>query len=253
MIFLSLGYSHSFVTCTDLRVSGNTFTCKGFPRNYDKGYLGTSRSGFAYITKDSMCESKQTKDSYSDKHPMAEVKPGGDLILTWPPQNHGKKGSNSNGGSPDVATAHLYWGKEADKEPSSISEWKSNLFGDLDYQNCVDNGPQTESICSGKITIPSDLQQGIYSFAWYWSQNPGSDYSTCFDIKVTSSPRDIEGELIDAKQIALNGNSVIGVGGSTSTSSMSDKKTGFNRFITADASTLAVNMVMVLVNFYFYF
>ena len=241
MLLLNYVNAHSYVTCTDLRIDGSKFTCKGFPRNYEQGYLNSGRSGFAYIAKDTPVEPKQSKEAYSANHPMAEARSGSDLVLTWPPNNHAAKGSNSNGGSPTVGTIFLYWAGVPDVEPKTMDDWKKNKFATLNYQNCVDGAPQIQSSCNGKITLPAGLKDGVYSFMWWWEQNPGSPYTTAFDIKVTESPADIPGELIDAGKIAgVEAGQIIGTakGAITSTTRTgSTKPGGFNSLLSTNSNS----------------
>ena len=175
MMFLTqLAQAHSFVTCTNYDSAKNQ--CCGFPKNYDKGYIVTSKSGYGFLNQGNAmeCNADQKSAPADPKYPVAQVTPGGALVLTWPPQNHAG-GQGSDGSSPRVAEAYVY----------DITGGAKTLLATLNFRNCVKGGTQTTTLCSGSIKAPA--KAGAYNLMWAWEQNTGY-YTTCFDLTVTDTP-----------------------------------------------------------------
>ena len=174
--------------------------CCGFTRNFEKGYLQSSRLGYKFQPTPAGTvgiDPAQTIDSYG-AHPMAEVAPGGVLVITWQPNNHAF-GDGKDGSSPDVTKATIYEGDGSSKK----------VLTQMDFTNCNGIGghdapEQNQSQCSGAWKV--DLPEGIHQVTWAWLQNTGeSPYTTGFDVKVTKTPSNPICEKLDTIPKKPNG------------------------------------------------
>jgi len=55
------------------------------------------------------------------------------------------------------------------------------------FSNCYLNGEKVGSgvdkaVCYGTFELPSDLEEGIYTFMWWWEFNGGEFYNSCADV-----------------------------------------------------------------------
>ncbi len=181
MLFTAAIKAHSFLTCSNYDEEKQE--CCGFPNNYDLGYLQTGLLGYDFQNSGTDLKCKDGQDTADANYPAAQVKAGGDLILTWPPQNHAKDGTGS---SPRMDTVFLY--ENDSGTPKKIAE--------MNYQNCDASGSQTTTVCSGKFTV--DLPVGEHDLIWAWELNEGF-YTTCFKVEVTDAPENSVCVAMDGK------------------------------------------------------
>eukprot|EP00834_Sanchytrium_tribonematis_P004608 NODE_237_length_11991_cov_1.642899.p4 type:complete len:445 gc:universal NODE_237_length_11991_cov_1.642899:7357-8691(+) len=180
IMFFTTIFAHSYMTCSDYHFDTNK--CCGFGRNYDKGFLNTGKLGYKYQGQGPNAVSvdpQQTVASYGS-YPMAQVKPGGTLIITWPPNNH-NFGGNSDGGSPNVDKVFIFSAEDT-KTPIATLNWR-NCLGLGTIGNPQQNLPQ----CSGAFKV--NLALGTHALIWAWQQNKEEAYyTTGFDVLVTNTP-----------------------------------------------------------------
>merc|ERR1719174_273000 len=57
------------------------------------------------------------------------------------------------------------------------------------FSNCYLNGEKVgpnvdRAKCYGSFEVPDDLEEGIYTFMWWWEFNAGEFYNSCADVAV---------------------------------------------------------------------
>ena len=181
---------HSAPSCTK-KVSNEM--CAGFPRYYHFNHLPSplpSSSGnvsfFASRDRqfqlqagvDFICPEYPSLPEYTADFPMAKAHPGGNLTLQHPPRGHATQPSSSVWiyihPSPNIF--------ESTKQPA-VTDFV--LIGSYPFNNC---NQLTQEIswanCTGQVTIPRHLMNGVYTFWWRWSLN-NIPYSDCFEVNIT--------------------------------------------------------------------
>ena len=195
MFFTSIAYSHSYLTCSDYVAESNE--CCGFARNFQK-YVDTAIRGYEFktdVADEIKIDPAQTIDSYTTQYQMAQVAPGGSLVLTWPPNNHAN-GGNDDGSADTVKQAFIYEGDGS----------SGTKVATMDFTNCDQSFERysdgtINSLCSAEWKV--DLPEGTYAFVWAWQHNSGEAYyTTAFDIKVTADPKRGECRPTDGKPVA---------------------------------------------------
>ena len=188
MLLFTNAFSHSYLSCSNYDLKNSK--CCGFARNFDKGYLKTQRLGYKYKSETPNAldiDPMQTSTTYPAAHPMAQVAPGGSLVLTWPPNNHAF-GKGEDGSSSTLKQAFIY-------------DTKKTKLATLDFTNCKGIGEkfskeQNQSQCSGEWKV--NLPVGQHSLIWAWQQNKNEAYyTTAFDITVTNTPSNPTCEAAD--------------------------------------------------------
>jgi len=193
--------SHSWLACADWDELSKT--CHGYARNFHKQPsipFGTDvgrdiRPG-ADVPRGLFCDPNKEGDSdpvdqrYSPAYPMAKVGRGQRLVLQWPAKNHADVGTQrgvqlfiSKGPGLGDDFSHI----------TSKADWVQR-YPELErtFSNCFVNGNRVGSgvdkaVCSGTFTVPTHLQDGIYTFMWWWEFNGGEFYNSCADVLVTNA------------------------------------------------------------------
>lgn len=116
---------------------------------------------------------------------MATYSPGEQVRLQWPAKNHANVGQQRG--------VQLFFGRAAGagddfSHITSKAAWLAQYPGlETSFSVCTPNTPGVDGAeCLGTFTVPSDLQEGIYSVIWWWEFNAGEFYSSCYDVQVTS-------------------------------------------------------------------
>jgi hypothetical protein len=216
LLLLSLAiqvYSHSWVSCTDYRISSTSDTqvyqngkCVGFPRAWaqccentafglDRGFNFQPSNG--KLCRDPLNKANGYQASYSSTSPMAKYSPGQTVCLAWPPKNH-VAASCINKDIPDNGMEVYMSGPNPDADPTSFSQmtkvadWGRNPGGDAfkGFQNCPNfcSNPD-KATCTGCFSIPKNAQVGaVYTFIWTWEFNAKTDqYSSCWEAQIVSN------------------------------------------------------------------
>ena len=195
MFFTSIAYSHSYLTCSDYVAESNE--CCGFARNFQK-YVATAIRGYEFksdVKHEIKVDPAQTIDSYTPQYQMAQVAPGGSLVLTWPPNNHAN-GGDKDGSADTVKQAFIYEG-----DGSSGTKVATMDFTNCDQSYERNSEGTINSLCSAVWKV--DLPEGTYAFVWAWLHDDVDGYyTTAFDIKVTADPKRGECRPTDGKPVA---------------------------------------------------
>lgn len=182
---------HSAASCTNWRAKNKT--CLGFPRYYHFNTLSTplpssDEQNTYYSSRDREFQLQEginkicpelPIEEYTEKYPMTKASPGETLTLQHPPRGHSSQPSSP---------VWIYMYPEPNMYPTNkqLDSSKFQLVAEYPFDNCV--GVQQElswANCSGTMTLPDDLQIGVYSFWWRWNLN-GIRYSDCFEVNIQS-------------------------------------------------------------------
>jgi hypothetical protein len=212
LLLLSFAYAHSWIACTDYRITSKDQTvtydanqCKGYGRDWkdccENTAIGVDR-GFNYQPGNSgkLCRNPLTSpydSSYSSASPMAKYSPGQEVCLAWAPKNH-VAASCINKDIPDNGMEVYMSGPNPTADPTSFSQmtkvadWGKNPGADAykGFQNCPNFCSQPDkATCTGCFYIPKNVQVGAtYTFIWTWEFNGLSDqYSSCWEATIVSS------------------------------------------------------------------
>ncbi|KAJ1976158.1 hypothetical protein H4R34_004086 [Dimargaris verticillata] len=138
-----------------------------------------------------LCDDKrQATASYSDEFPMGKASAGQTLFVDYQINGH-----------QDLPTTkmQIWMYRKTDVGTLKYGEYSTGeKVGEWDFLNlsrCAGNVSQftdlhNNAVCYGSYTLPKDLPDGTYSFAWIWhfDVNPkGQDYTTCFDLEVSGN------------------------------------------------------------------
>jgi len=190
--------AHSWAACVDWNPT--TSSCGGYIRNWytqpsnpfyqDLGW--DRRPGVSVAGGGLFCDTDKQRahanvaDGYSSDYPMAVYSPGQDVTILWPAKNHATVGADRGvqlfiGRGPGLGDdfSHI----------SSKDAWIAQ-YPNLEqtFSNCEPNQAGVDTApCTGTFTLPSDLEEGVYSFIWWWEFNAGEFYSSCYDARITSS------------------------------------------------------------------
>ena len=111
---------------------------------------------------------------------MASATAGETITLQHPPRGHSSQPS-SNVWIYMYPTPNMY----PNNKQLNSSEFK--LIGEYPFDNCYGLSKEISwANCTGTVTLPQDLETGVYSFWWRWDLNK-IPYSDCFEINITSS------------------------------------------------------------------
>lgn len=186
-----LAHAHSAPSCTNLK---DNSTCIGFPRYYHFNRLPTplpssDETYTYYASRDrefqlqegvpNICPELPLPE-YTDSFPMAVATSGETLTLQHPPRGHSAQPSSP-------VWVYMYPIPNVYPQTKQLNRDAFQLISEYPYDNCV--GVEQElswANCTGTMTIPNNLQPGIYSFWWRWNLN-GIRYSDCFEVNVTRS------------------------------------------------------------------
>ena len=185
-------HGHSHVECTNLE-NGK---CLGYARYYDYNHSPTnaneSRDRNYIVSAGTMtCPQQPLGDAkeYTDKFPMAQVRPGQNVTVQWPPRGH-----LAQPHSPVWIYCFQSTGK---KDPVSEKDAGLRLLATMSYENCVGDDVSWAK-CTGSFQLPQDWQPGVHSCQWVWELNGGQKYVDCFEYEVSA------GEKISASSPTLS-------------------------------------------------
>lgn len=212
LLLISFAYGHSWVHCTDYRITSKAQTevyqssqCRGFGRAWkdccENTAFGLDR-GFNYQPGNSgkLCRNPLNTNygsSYSSGSPMAKYSPGQQVCLAWAPKNH-VAASCINKNIPDFGMEVYMSAANPSSDPTSFSQmtkvadWGKNPGADAykGFQNCPNfcTNPD-KATCTGCFYIPKNVQVGAtYTFIWTWEFNGLSDqYSSCWEATIVGS------------------------------------------------------------------
>lgn len=126
------------------------------------------------------CTFTRASSPYDHLHPMAKVKQGGHMCVTWASNAHATDGKRNLGGGVKLAISS--------KAEPSMADFDAGIISYVPY----------EKFQGALIEMPSDLSPGTYTmlFAWYWpvgngpkflNQNANAHlYARCMDIVITT-------------------------------------------------------------------
>lgn len=182
--------AHSQLFCTDLP---NETNCKGFPRYFHFNYLpdplpSSDSEHTFYALRDGQFQlqpgvdricPEMTLAEYTTDFPMARGRPGETLRLQHPPRGHASQPSSK---------VWIYMLPEPNVYPGNLQPDRSKfeLIAEYPFDDC--RGLEEEvswANCTGALTLPSNLENGVYTFWWRWDLN-GIPYSDCFEVDVRS-------------------------------------------------------------------
>lgn len=185
------------------------YFCSGWPRgkanpgnwidessNLVWNIAANSWNGGDYHPPDtSACNPNQRAPNQLPGAPMANVPAGGMFRLRYGGNGHAR-GSGMQSGDPGQVS--VYWKATPEAEITDISEFTDNNLlaragfsadsfaypADMSIktpgQGLVDKGNWME------VTVPAGTAAGRYMLAWVWSYDGANQWSSCFDINVTS-------------------------------------------------------------------
>ncbi|KAG0329310.1 Folylpolyglutamate synthetase [Dissophora globulifera] len=206
--------AHSWLDCSNTLPNGQ---CVGYPIGYPTRanpdintlytYLITARAPTA-----SVCQpGRQTifPGNNPPNLPPASVSAGQTLHLTWEPNGHL---DNVQSPAQFRTKVEIYWTGVPNKLIGTRAELQQNpslLLTSMDFatpQNC-DDPANANTVCHGYVTVPQGTAPGKYQMVWFWpfNKNPvGEEYSTCFEVDVTTPGATAEAPTLDAVD-KLNG------------------------------------------------
>jgi len=190
--------AHSWLDCVDWDTAAQT--CRGFARNWYKNPavpfatdVGRDNRPGLDVPAGLFCDrtKEQINDpvsgGYNAEYPMAWVTPGQSLVWRWPAKNHADVGTQRN------VQLFISRGPGLGDDFSHITsktEWV-NQYPNLEstFSNCYLNGEKVgpavdKAICYGTFEIPTHLQEGVYTFMWWWEFNGGEFYNSCADVTI---------------------------------------------------------------------
>lgn len=204
IVIITVVNAHSWLQCADYsEENGRTWDakkCRAYPRDYVNkfqwaGYTWGADVGMNYQPQEG--QACQSGNAYSTAYPAAKYQVGQKVCLAWPPKNH-VAASCDNQNIPDSGTWVYRSGLNPTSDPS-LSAFRSNLVHDfgkntqagagVGFQNCPEFcSNRDKALCTNCFTIPSNLQNGKYTFMWLWAFNGPADlYSTCFDVEIVQN------------------------------------------------------------------
>jgi len=187
--------AHSWMDCLDWRDG----KCYGYARNFHKqpavpfgSDVGRDQRPGAPVPQGLKAgpveqPNANVEDGYSAEYPMGQVKPGSTITMRWPAKNHATVGtqrgvqlfiSRAPGAGDDFS--HIV----------SKDAWIAKYPGlEQTFSNCSPNRSGVDKAeCTGNFQIPDDLEEGIYTFMWWWEFNAGEYYNSVADVLVTNTP-----------------------------------------------------------------
>jgi len=191
--------SHSWASCVKCTGAGSCVgNCQGYARNWftqpsnpfsqDQGWdrrPGQDVPGGLFCDNTKQRAHANPADGYTAQYPMATYSPGEQVKIQWPAKNHADVGTQRG--------VQLFFGRgpglgDDFSHITSKASWLQQYPGlTTTFSNCNPPGPGVDGAeCLGTFTVPSDLQEGIYSVIWWWEFNGGEFYSSCYDVQVTS-------------------------------------------------------------------
>jgi hypothetical protein len=222
--------AHSWLGCSDYRGDVNNYDeskCMGFPRPGFPTGTGTNLGndvGYNYQpgAGQSACQS-----GFGQSYQHAVYEQGNTYCLAWPTKNHASA-SCTNAFIPDTEFSIFRSGVNPTADPSQ-NAFRQNKVPDyfgthqngvidcLGYQRSPRFCDNTDkALATGCFSVPSDLPVGKYVFQWYWVFNPGSPYTTCFDVEVVAPGQgNGGGGLLNADAVDTSGE---GLGATCATS-----------------------------------
>ena len=217
-------FQNSWASCVKCPLTGSCVgQCQGYARNWftqpsnpfsqDQGW---DRRPGADVPQGLFCDNTKQRahanpaDGYTAQYPMATYSPGEEVRIQWPAKNHANVGTQRG--------VQLFFGRAAGagddfSHITSKAAWLQQYPGlEESFSQCNPNTPGVDGAeCLGTFTVPSDLQEGIYSVIWWWEfnagtrkslesithvkstrifqhqhSNTGEFYSSCYDVQVTS-------------------------------------------------------------------
>lgn len=196
---------HSWLDCLDWDESAQK--CNGYARNWDNAKAEPfgqdvgrdQRPGRGVAAGGLVCgaieqPNSNPADGYSAAYPMAKLSPGQDIVVRWPAKNHANVGTDrgvqifiSKGPGLGDDFSHI----------TTLQDWVSdcaanggkcdNTFaGNIYDSNACNVGGVDKTKCIDKFTVPTNLQNGIYTFMWWWEFNAGEYYNSCADVEIVN-------------------------------------------------------------------
>ena len=168
--------AHSHVECTKL-VNGE---CQGYARYYDynkRDYLNTPESRdrnniVAAGTRTCPQMPLAGEKPYTDRFPMAQVRPGDSVQIQWPPRGHAAQPHSP-------VWIYCSW-KPTDKDSQLKLEDYVEL-AELPYATNCKGSDISWAVCTGSVQIPQNFTAGIHTCQWVWELNGGQTYVDCFE------------------------------------------------------------------------
>lgn len=179
---------HSAVSCTDKRTKE---VCMGFSRYYHFNHINTilpssDKNDTFYASRDretliqagieKICPEMNIPE-YTVEYQMGQVRRGQRITIQHPPRGHSEQPSSN---------VWIYMNKNVNEYPRNKQPKNTSLelIGEYKFDNCY--GIEKEiswANCTGTITIPKNIQNGIYTFVWRWDLN-NIPYSDCFELDI---------------------------------------------------------------------
>lgn len=183
--------AHSQPSCIK---KSNNLTCVGFPRYFEFNHLpiqlpSSDNTDTFYASRDrefllqpgvnKICPELPV-DEYTTNYPMASAKAGETITMQHPPRGHSSQPSSK-------VWIYMYPTPNMYPNNKQLNSSEFKLIGEYPFDNCYGLSKEISwANCTGTITLPQDLESGVYSFWWRWNLNE-IPYSDCFEINITSS------------------------------------------------------------------
>lgn len=208
--------AHSWLACADYRGSVEKYDeskCYAYPRNWESarggflapdpnGYHIGGDSGYNYNpSENAACQfpkANPVDNGYTQKYPKAVYEQGKTYCLAWPMKNHGAA-QCTNQYIPDTKFTLFRSAVNPGSDPT-ITQFKTNevthYFGKhqdgnidcLGFQRSPKFCDNTDkAMGTGCFKVDDNQPLGHYVYQWYWEFNPGSVYTTCWDVQVVAS------------------------------------------------------------------
>lgn len=197
---ISTASAHSWVECVDYdppsfnyQTLGNydRGRCSGYPRAFKQQYSAGFGIDTGYNWEYPDCRRDPFKATdYNEEVRMATFQAGQTIYISHPAKNH----------VADICTNPFIPSTSMEVKMSSMSgvdlfdvslemvgaKHTSGKIDHLDYQNCFEFcSNQDKAHCVTGWILPTNITDGMYSFAWVWEFNPDQYYQNCFDAYIT--------------------------------------------------------------------
>jgi len=217
VLLINFTHSHSWLECTKYTGDLETFdrsACLNKPRPLDANGRNVGNTFGADIGMDyrpaasgaNPCQGDSTlgiNGNYNNNNPLVEYEAGKTYTLAWAPKNH-VAAECTNAFIPDnflkIFSVPYNENGQADPNQSSFrqtsipSSFESDphVSGQIDFkgfQNCPKFCENTDkALCTGTITIPTDMPLGLHTMQWYWAFNSPTDlYATCWEARIVAN------------------------------------------------------------------
>lgn len=203
LVFATVVDAHSWVECVSydppsfdhLTLGGyDRARCSGYPRGFQKQFEAGFgiETGYNWEYPDCARDTPKSTD-YTQDIPMAKYQPGQIIYISHPAKNH-VADTCTNPFIPSESLEVKMSSKTGvdtfDVSLKMVGEDHSKgVIDHLGYQRCFEFCANPDkSHCLTGWTLPTNIEEGVYSFSWSWQFNPQQWYQNCFDAYVGGTP-----------------------------------------------------------------